>query len=92
MLGNQGMSRKELLTFDMLERHLLVIDQSKYTFQWDRVNALYEFMYKLPAWIVDDDIMEVWKTGAEDAPQSFKGWEAKKAEWGQALLLSWAMA
>ena len=36
--------------------------------------------------------MEVWRTGSEDAPQSFWGWEAKKAEWGQALMLSWLPA
>ena len=92
LLGNQGMSREELLMFDMLERYPLAIDQTAYTFQWDRVDALYEFVYKLPAWIVDNDIMEVWKTGAEDTPQSFKGWKMEKAEWGQALLLSWASA
>ena len=53
------------------------------------MDALYEFVDRLPAWIVDDDIMEVWKTGDEDDPKGFKGWEAKKAEWGQALMLSW---
>ena len=54
------------------------------------MDALYEFVYRLPAWIVDDDIMDIWKSGEEDDPRSFKGWEAKKAEWGQALLMSWA--
>ena len=92
LLGNQGMSREELLTFDLLERYPLVTDQKAYTFQWDRVNGLYQFEYKLPAWAVDDDIMEVWRTGMENAPQSLKGWNSEKAEWGQALLLSWANA
>ena len=36
--------------------------------------------------------MEVWRTGSEDTPQRFRGWEAKKAEWGQALMLSWLPA
>ena len=92
LLGNQGMSKEDLLTFDMLERYPLTTDQTAYTFQWDRVDALYQFEYKLPAWVVDDDIMEVWKTGVENVPQSFRGWDSKKAEWGQALLLSWASA
>ena len=36
--------------------------------------------------------MEIWATGHKDDPQSFRGWEAKKAEWGQALMLSWSPA
>ena len=91
-LGNPYMSREQLLTFDMLERHPLVTDQVEYEFQWDQVDALYEFMDRLPAWVVDDEVMEVWRTGSEDAPQSFQGWEAKKAEWGQVLMLSWSPA
>ena len=91
-LGNPYMSREQLLTFDMLERHPLVTDQVEYEFQWDQVDALYEFVDRLPAWVVDDEVMEVWRTGSEDAPQSFQGWEAKKAEWGQALMLSWSPA
>ena len=89
MLGNQDASREQLLTFEMLERHPLVMDQVEYKFQWDQVDALYEFVDRLPTWIVDDDIMEVWRTGDEDDPKGFKGWEVKKAEWGQALMLSW---
>ena len=84
------MSREQLLTFDMLKRHPLVTDQVAYKFRWDQVDALYEFVCRLPAWIVDDDIMDIWKSGEEDDPRSFKGWEAKKAEWGQVLLISWA--
>ena len=91
-LGNPYMSREQLLTFDMLERHPLVTDQVEYEFQWDQVDALYEFVDRLPAWVVDDEVMEVWRTGSEDAPQSFRGWEVKKAEWGQALMLSWSPA
>ena len=91
-LGNPYMSREQLLTFDMLERHPLVTDQVEYEFQWDQVDALYEFVDRLPAWVVDDEVMEVWRTGSEDAPQSFPGWEAKKAEWGQVLMLSWLPA
>ena len=34
----------------------------------------------------------LWASGREDDPQSFHGWEAKKAEWGQALMLSWVPA
>ena len=91
-LGNPYMSQKQLLTFDMLERHPLVTDQAEYEFQWDQVDTLYGFMDRLLAWVVDDEVMEVWGTGSEDAPQSFWGWEAKKAEWGQALMLSWLPA
>ena len=91
-LGNPYMSREQLLTFDMLERHPLVTDQVEYEFQWDQIDALYEFVDRLPAWVVDDEVMEVWRTESEDAPQSFWGWEAKKAEWGQALMLSWLPA
>ena len=89
-LGNPYMSREQLLTFDILERHPLVTDQVEYEFQWDQVDAQYEFVDRLPAWVVDDEVMEVWRTGSKDAPQSFRGWEAKKAEWGQALMLSWS--
>ena len=32
-LGNQDMSREQLLTFDMLERHPLVTDQVAYEFR-----------------------------------------------------------
>ena len=60
------MSREELLTFDMLECHPLVTDQVEYEFRWDKVDALYEFIDRLPTWIVDDDIMEVWRTGDEE--------------------------
>ena len=91
-LGNPYMSREQLLTFDMLEHHPLVTDQVEYEFQWDQVDTLYEFVDRLPAWVVDDEVMEVWRTGSEDAPQSFRGWEVKKAEWGQALMLSWLPA
>ena len=76
----------------MLERHPLVTDQVAYEFQWDRVDALYQFVNRLPAWVVDDKIVDVWASGCEDDPQSFCGWEAKRAEWGQALMLSWAPA
>ena len=91
-LRNPYMSREQLLTFDMLECHPLVTDQVEYEFQWDQVDTLYEFMDRLPAWVVDDEVMEVWRTRSKDAPQSFWGWEAKKAEWGQALMLSWSPA
>ena len=72
-LGNPYMSREQLLTFDMLECHPLVTNQVEYKFQWDQVDALYEFVDRLPAWVVDDEVMEVWRTGSEDAPQSFQG-------------------
>ena len=63
-LENPYMSRKQLLTFDMLEHHPLVTDQVEYEFQWDQVDALYEFVGRLPAWVVDDEVMEVWRTEA----------------------------
>ena len=80
------------LTFDMLECHPLVTDQVAYKFQWDKVDVLYEFVDRLPAWVVDDEIIDVWASGHEDDPQSFRGWEAKKVEWGQVLMLFWAPA
>ena len=76
----------------MLEWHPLVMDQVAYEFQWDRVDALDQFVDRLPAWVIDDEIIDVWASGREDDPQSFCGWEVKKAEWGQALMLSWAPA
>ena len=91
-LGNMNLCREELLTFDMLERYPLVTDQSEYTFRWHLVDALYQFVEKVPAWIVDDKIMDVWKSGAEDHPQSFKRWKTTHPEYGQALMLSWAHA
>ena len=72
-LGNPYMSREQLLTFYMLERHPLVTDQAEYEFQWDQVDALYEFVDRLPAWVVDDKVMEVLGTGSEDAPQELLG-------------------
>ena len=56
----------------MLERHPLVTDQVAYKFQWDRVDALYQFVDRLPAWVVDDEIVDVWVSGHEDDPQSFR--------------------
>ena len=47
----------------MLEHHPLVTDQVAYEFQWDRVDALYQFVNRLPAWVVDDKIIEVWAVG-----------------------------
>ena len=91
-LGDAFVSKEQLLTFDMLERHPLVTDQVAYEFQWDRVDALYQFVDRLPAWVVDDEIIEVWASGSEKDPRSFRGWEAKRAEWGQALMLSWVPA
>ena len=85
-------AKEELLTFNMLERLPLITDQVAYKFQWDKVDALYQFVDRLPAWVVDDHIVDIWASGREDLPQSFRGWEAQKAEWGQALLLSWAPA
>ena len=85
-------SKEQLLTFDMLEHHPLVTDQVAYKFQSDRVDALYKFVDRLPTWVVDDEIIDVWVSGHEDEPQSFHGWEARRAEWGQALMLSWAPA
>ena len=91
-LGDAFVSKEQLLTFDMLEHHPLVMDQVAYEFQWDRVDTLYQFVDRLPAWVVDDEIVDMWASGCEDDPQIFRGWEAKKAEWGQALMLSWAPA
>ena len=91
LLGNgRRLSREELLSFDMIERHPLITEQKAYEFQWDKVDGLYHFVNRLPAWIVDDDIMALWGTGNQDAPQSFKGWQTKKGEFGQVLLLSQA--
>ena len=56
-LGNMDLCREELLTFDMLERYPLVTDQSEYTFRWHLVDALYQFVERIPAWVVDDEIM-----------------------------------
>ena len=91
-LGEGFVSREQLLTFDMLERLPLVTDQVAYEFQWEQVDALYQFVDRLPAWVVDDPIMDIWASGREDLLQSFRGWEAKKVEWSQALLLSWVPA
>ena len=87
-----NLCREELLTFDMLEHYPLVTDQLEYTFRWHLVDALYQFVEKVPAWVVDDEIMDVWKSGAEDHPQSFKRWKTTHPEYGQALMLSWAHA
>ena len=65
------MSREELLTFDMLERRPLITDQQAYEFQWDKVDALYQFVDMIPAWVVDDEIFALWSTGREDAPREF---------------------
>ena len=93
LLGNSGrLSREDLLSFDMIEHHPLITEQKEYEFQWDKVDGLYQFIDRLPAWIVDDDIMKLWGTGNEEPPQSFKCWQARKAEFGQALLLSWVPA
>ena len=89
-LGDPHVPKEELLTFDMLECHPLVTDQQAYKFQWDKVDALYKFVDRLPTWVVDDNIVDIWSTGREDAPQSFRGWEAKKATLGQVLMLSWS--
>ena len=43
-LGDAFVSKEQLLTFDMLERHPLVTDQVAYEFQWDKVDALYQFV------------------------------------------------
>ena len=85
-------SREELLSFDMIECHPLITEQKAYEFRWDEVDGLYQFVDRLPAWTVDDDIMALWGTGNEDEPQSFKGWQTKKGEFSQALLLSRAPA
>ena len=61
----------------MLERHPLVTDQVAYEFQWDKVDALDQFVDRLPTWVVDNEIIDVWASGHEDDPQSFCGWEAK---------------
>ena len=91
-LGDAFISKEQLLTFDMLECHPLVTDQVAYEFWWDRVDTLYQFVDRLPAWVVDNEIIDVWASGCEDNPQSFRGWKVKRAEWGQALMLSWAPA
>ena len=59
-LGDAFVSKEQLLTFDMLECHPLVTDQVAYEFQWDKVDALYQFVNRLPAWVVDDEIIDVW--------------------------------
>ena len=51
------LSREELLSFDMIERHPLITEQKSYEFRWDEVDGLYQFVDRLPAWTVDDDIM-----------------------------------
>ena len=51
-------SKEQLLTFDMLEHHPLVTDQVAYEFQWDKVDALYQFVDRLPAWVVDNEIID----------------------------------
>ena len=79
-LGDAFVSKEQLLTFDMLEHYPLVTDQVAYELRWDRVDALYQFVDRLPAWVVDDEIIDMWASGCEDDPQSFRSWEAKKAE------------
>ena len=92
-LGNAGhLSREEFLSFDIIECHPLITVQKAYEFQWDKVDGLYQFVDRLPAWIVDESIVALWGTGDEDTPQSFKGWQTKEVEYGQALLLSRAPA
>ena len=76
----------------MLDCHRLVVDQWQWEWQWGEVDALYQFVDQLPTWVVDDDIIDMWASGHVDHPQSFKGWEVKKAEWGRALMLSWTPA
>ena len=72
-------TREKLVTFDMLEHHPLVTDQSTYELQWDQLDVLYQFIDRIPAWVVDDAIFKVWKTGLRGCRTRFSWMAGQKS-------------
>ena len=87
-LGWPNVAKKELLTFDMLDRYRHVVQQQAWPWRWENVDALYTLMDRIPAWVVDDTIMAIWASGRQGLPNSFTNWDSTHKEAGMALMLS----
>ena len=87
-LNKLDVAKEELLTFDMLDRYRHIVQQQAWPWRWENVDALYTFMDRIPAWVVDDTIMAVWASGRQGLPNSFANWDSPEKEAGMALMLS----
>ena len=87
-LGRKDAAKEELLTFDMLEKYLHIIQQQAWPWRWENVDALYTFTDQIPAWVVDDTVMATWASGEQGLSNSYTNWHCKHTEAGMALMLS----
>ena len=67
-LNKPDASKEELLTFDMLDKYRHIVQQQAWPWLWEKVDALYAFTDRIPAWVVDDTIMGVWASGRQGLP------------------------
>ena len=45
-----------IVTYDLLDKHPLVMQQRAWSLHWNEVDALYQFPSSIPGFIVDADI------------------------------------
>ena len=72
----------------MLDKYPHVTQQQACPWRWKNVDALYTFTDRIPAWVVDDDVMAIWASGEQGFPNSYMNWDSKHTEAGMALMLS----
>ena len=69
--GRKDAAKEELQTFDMLDKYPHVTQQQAWPWRWKNVDALYTFTDRIPAWVVDDDVMAIWASGEQGLPNSY---------------------
>ena len=80
------------MTYKLLDKHTLVMQQQAWSLHWNEVNALYQFPSSIPGFIVDADIFATWHSEASvlERVQPFVGHDSQKLLSCQALFLTLA--
>ena len=87
-LNKPDVAKKELLTFEMLDRYRHIVQQQAWPWRWENVDTFYTFTDHISAWVVDDSVMAIWASGRQGLPNSFANWDSPEKEAGMALMLS----
>ena len=83
---------EHIVTYELLDKHPLVMQQQAWSLHWNEVDALYQFPSSIPGFIVDMDIFATWHSEASalERVQPFVGHDSQNLLSCQALFLTLA--
>ena len=81
-----------IVTYELLDKHPLVMQQHAWSLHWNDIDGLYLFPSSIPGFIIDTDVFAQWhsKVNAQERVQPFMGHDSPNLLSCQALFLTLA--